>query len=157
MNRNTESENHYIECKDPACGWFPCIDARKKADRIAELEMQINRPEIIDFVKAVQLEAVHQRARWASDHDAGKTDADWFWLIGYLAGKALHNPMPAKCPECGYECICGAWREKQLHRIITIAAASANWHAALCGHTNMRPGIEPPAHAEKDHSTEGDR
>ena len=30
--------------------------------------------------------------RWGNDGDAGKTDADWFWLIGYLAGKALHNP-----------------------------------------------------------------
>jgi hypothetical protein len=50
----------------------------------------INTPEIHDFLAAVENEALHQRERWGSEHDAGKTDADWFWLIGYLAGKALH-------------------------------------------------------------------
>lgn len=104
------------------------ITAETECERLKAL---INTPEVFDFVKAVQLEAAHQRKRWGSDHDAGKSDADWFWLIGYLAGKALHNP--------------GVDAEKQLHRIITIAAAAANWHAAKRGQTNMRPGIETPA------------
>lgn len=99
--------------------------------RVRQLESLINAPEIVDFQKAVVLEAAHQRERWSSDHDAGKTDADWFWLIGYLAGKALHNPKGDK--------------KKQLHRIVTIAAAAANWHAAKLGKTKMRPGIERPA------------
>jgi hypothetical protein len=99
---------------------------------IAELEINrldemINTPHTAEFLEAVKLEAVHQRARWAADHDAGKTDADWFWLVGYLTGKALHKP------------------EKQLHHIITTAAALLNWHAAKTGaDTRMRPGIEPP-------------
>jgi hypothetical protein len=67
-----------------------------------------------DFTKAVVLEAVHQRERWPDGHDANKGHEDWFWLIGYLAGKALR-------PEQS--------NEKRLHRIITIAAAAANWHA----------------------------
>lgn len=138
--------------------------------RVAELEAKLNTPEIVDFASAVVLEAAHQRQRWGSDHDAGKTDADWFWLIGYLSGKALHNPPPddnkcgcptnnqilqalgitvtkdmANTPEglaTGHlkKCL----TEKKLHRIITIAAAAANWHAAILGQTNMRPGIEPP-------------
>jgi hypothetical protein len=66
--------------------WTPALDEARK------LRALLNTPELLDFAKAVQLEAAHQRARWGSDHDAGKTDADWFWLIGYLAGKALHNP-----------------------------------------------------------------
>lgn len=105
--------------------------AIEERDRLRAL---IDTPEILDFVRAVQLEAVHQRERWGSDHDAGKTDADWFWLIGYLAGKALHNPgvTPADATE------------KKLHRIVTVAAAAANWHAAHLGTTNMRPGTEPP-------------
>lgn len=104
-----------------------------------ELSRLVNTPEVIDFVIAVQLEAAHQRKRWPSEHDAGKTDADWFWLIGYLAGKALHNPIkdPASDEQNA--------RELQLHRIITVAAAAANWHAAKLGKTNMRPGIETPA------------
>lgn len=94
--------------------------------RLAELEAQLNTPEIFDFVKAAALEAAHQRERWGTDHDAGKTDADWFWLVGYLAGKALHIP------------------EKRLHHLTTAAAALANWHLYSVGKTNMRPGIEPP-------------
>jgi hypothetical protein len=90
----------------------------ERADRL------LNTPEVVDFAKGVQFEAVHQRARWGSDHDAGKTDADWFWLVGYLAGKALHKP------------------EKRLHHLITAAAALANWHAYTLGKTNMRPGID---------------
>lgn len=71
---------------------------------------KLNTPEILDFAKAVNLEAAHQRERWGIEHDTEKTDADWFWLVGYLCGKALHLP------------------EKRLHHLITAAAALANWH-----------------------------
>lgn len=94
--------------------------------RDAERYRAINTPEIHDFIVAIEREALHQRERWASDHDAGKTDADWFWLIGYLAGKAINKP------------------EKKLHHIITTAAACLNWHAHAIGiHQQMRPGIGP--------------
>ena len=83
--------------------------------RVRELEQEINTPEIVDFIKAAQREAAHQRQRWGSEHDAGKTVADWYWLLGYLAGKALFNLMAGN-------------REKGLHHIITTAAACANWH-----------------------------
>jgi hypothetical protein len=99
------------------------------ADEVERLDRLINTPHTADFLRAVHLEAVHQRERWAADHDAGKSDADWFWLVGYLAGKALHKP------------------EKQVHHIITTAAALLNWHAAKTGtDTRMRPGISPPEH-----------
>lgn len=97
-------------------------------DEVARLQSLINTPHTAEFLMAVQLEAVHQRERWGSEHDSGKTDADWFWLIGYLAGKALSKP------------------DKQLHHIVTTAAACLNWHAARTGaDTRMRPGIEEPA------------
>lgn len=104
------------------------------------LETLLNTPELHDFAKAVVLEAAHQRERWPDGHDANKTDADWFWLLGYLAGKALHNPPHSNMPA----------HEKQLHRIITIAAAAANWHAAveLQGaaliHEHVAPGQKEP-------------
>lgn len=103
----------------------PEIDALK-----AEVEKYraINTPEIRDFILATEREAMHQRERWGNSHDAGKTDADWFWLIGYLAGKAIR---PSATPD------------KQLHHIITAAAACLNWHAHKLGaFTNMRPGID---------------
>ena len=101
--------------------------------RVVELATQLNTPELHDFAQAVVLEAAHQRARWGSDHDAGKTPADWFWLIGYLAGKALHRAEQGEGDP-----------DKCLHHIITTAAVCANWHAAIEGtHTRMRPGILP--------------
>jgi hypothetical protein len=116
------------------------ISANWKAEAI-RLQSLINTPEIIDFAKAVHLEAVHQRERWGSRHDIGKTDANWFWLIGYLAGKALHNPDTSGLSE-------EEKLEKRLHRVITIAAAAANWHHAMMARSageipSMRPGIDP--------------
>lgn len=93
-------------------------------DRIRELDDLINNPHTKDFLEAVRLEAAHQRERWPADHDAGKTDSDWFWLIGYVAGKALSKP------------------EKQLHHIITTAAVCLNWHMQRTVGNKMRPGIE---------------
>jgi hypothetical protein len=101
-----------------------CDAAARELRRLGQL---INKPHTANFLEAVRYEAAHQRERWAAEHDAGKADSDWFWLIGYLAGKALHKP------------------EKQLHHIITTAAACLNWHAMKTGaDTRMRPGIAPP-------------
>jgi hypothetical protein len=99
----------------------PSPDIARDAARYRELST----PEINDFILAIEREALHQRDRWGSDHDARKTDSDWFWLIGYVAGKALHKP------------------EKRLHHIITTAAVCLNWHAhAIEMFTKMRPGID---------------
>jgi hypothetical protein len=104
-------------------------DAIAVRDReIEKLKAIVNAPDPSDFLKATETEMRYQRVRWGAEGDAGKTDADWFWLIGYLAGKALHNP--------------GNNHEKRLHRITTIAAAAGNWHAAELGATNMRPGSD---------------
>ena len=85
--------------------------------QLADVKAKLNTPELIDFREAVVIEAAHQRERWGSNHDADKTAADWFWLIGYLAGKALHADKAGET-------------DKLRHHIITTAAACANWHAA---------------------------
>lgn len=88
----------------------------------------INAPETADFMTAVPLEVAHQRERWGSGHDEGKTPYDWFWLIGYLSQKAAAAAV-------------GGDMEKAKHHTISTAAALANWHAALAGvTTSMRPG-----------------
>lgn len=96
---------------------------------VARLNAVINQPQADDFVRAVSIEAEHQRQRWNSEHDAGKTPADWFWLVGYLAGKALHAHGAGSI-------------EKAEHHVITTGAACLNWHRAMFGKTNMRPGHE---------------
>lgn len=109
----------------------------KWADEITRIHTLINTPELVDFPKAVHIEAVHQRERWGSEHDAGKQPEDWFWLIGYLAGKAL---QAAKADDT----------EKLKHHIVTTAAALNNWHAQILGASDMRPGISAEKQAAID-------
>lgn len=131
-------------------------DAAKELRRLHAL---VNTPELIDFSKAVQLEAAHQRERWGSDHDGGKSPEDWYWLIGYLAGRALGHHKEAERLQAqlqaGYQVslVDGTMitnsiayhREKAVHHTITAAAACANWHAAVVGKIDMRPGVDPAA------------
>lgn len=98
--------------------------------RIAELESILNTPEFFDFIKAVPLEAAHQLNRWGSEHDAGKSALDWFWLIGYLAQKAATAQIAGDM-------------NKALHHTISTAAALSNWHSQMLGNSDMRPGIMP--------------
>ena len=107
---------------------------RLKAENAA-LKAERDTPAVADFASAAQLEAWHQRNRWGSSHDAGKSPFDWFWLIGYLAQKAASAAVAGD-------------NDKALHHTISTAAALANWHLALSGGDNrMRPGIEPPTDA----------
>lgn len=110
----------------------PTVAPRELAVEVQRLEGLLNAPEVRDFVKGVALEAAHQRQRWGAPHDEGKAPADWFWLVGYLAGKALHAHVAGNA-------------EKALHHTVSTAAALCNWHAAILGKTDMRPGIATPA------------
>ncbi|QYC10577.1 hypothetical protein [Brevundimonas nasdae] len=115
-------------CSPPDCRCRACL-----LDENAALKARLNTPEVEDFARGVVAEAQHQRARFSSDHDAGKSPLDWFWLIGYLAQKAAFAALAGD-------------RDKALHHTISTAAALANWHAALSDQdTAMRPGIAPPA------------
>jgi hypothetical protein len=101
------------------------IAAREERDR---LKAMINSPELHRFLLAVRIEAIHQVERWGTAHDRAKRPADWFWLVGYLAGKALHAAIAADA-------------EKALHHCISSAAALYNWHCAIKGlDVRMCPG-----------------
>lgn len=108
--------------------------------RVAELDAELNRlralintPQTKDWMVAVETEAAHQQERWGSAHDAGKEPQDWFWLLGYLSGKALAAFAKGD-------------REKGLHHIVSSAAVLRNWHLHTIGErTAMRPGIDPVA------------
>lgn len=115
----------------------------EKNAQIAELLAERDNPQVVDFTSAVALEAMHQRARWGSDHDAGKTPFDWFWLIGYLAQKAADAAVRGDI-------------FKAQHHTISTAAALANWHTALGGGDDaMRPGIMPSEEAQARAALEG--
>lgn len=100
----------------------------KERDRLDKL---VNLPETDDWMAGVPLEAAHQIERWGSDHDAGKTAWDWFWLIGYLSQKAATAQVAGDTA-------------KAKHHTISTAGALLNWHRHLNGDsTVMRPGIDP--------------
>lgn len=86
--------------------------------RIRELEALISSPETEDFTRGVSLEVAHQADRWGPRHDADKSPADWFWLIGYLAQKAMTAQLAGDV-------------EKARHHCITSAAALSLWHRQI--------------------------
>lgn len=88
----------------------PCN--REDCQALREL---LNRPEINDFLAGVKIEAAHQLTRWGIEQDRTKGAEEWFWVVGYLAGKALHSQ---RIGDDG----------KFLHHLITAAAVLANWH-----------------------------
>lgn len=101
------------------------VTARAERDRLHSL---VNSPELASFLRGVHLEAVHQVERWGNAHDRAKRQADWFWLVGYLAGKALHAANDGNV-------------DKATHHCISTAAALYNWHCAIAGtDVRMCPG-----------------
>lgn len=101
---------------------------REQKTEIERLNGLINAPELDNFLRAVHIEAVHQVERWGTAHDRAKRPADWFWLVGYLGGKALHAAVAGD-------------RDKARHHCISTAAALYNWHCAIQGiDVRMCPG-----------------
>jgi hypothetical protein len=121
-----------------SCDHIECLKCKEYVDKptydelekeVARLKSLLNAPETEDFDKGVPLEAAHQIERWGADHDTGKEPEDWFWLCGYLAGKAL---AAMKLGD----------KEKAKHHCISTAAAMRNWHKHIAtGGSQMRPGI----------------
>lgn len=96
-----------------------------ECDRLTAL---LNTPETLDFLKGTRTEVAHQVERWGTVHDRAKQPQDWFWLVGYLAGKALAAHKDGD-------------DEKARHHCISTAAVLANWHThVLRGGGAMSPG-----------------
>lgn len=106
-------------------------DLAKAVSRQRPLRNLLSRPYAGAWTDEVLVEAAHQVARWGAEHDAGKTPADWFWLVGYLAGKALHAAH-------------GGEMSKAHHHTVSTAAVLLNWAAQISGRERvMRPGLGP--------------
>ncbi|MEQ8829533.1 MAG: hypothetical protein RLW87_06970 [Alphaproteobacteria bacterium] len=89
-------------------------------EHLSEQEIRdlIERPQIRDFISSAVAEAAHQRARWGEPHDADKQSEDWFWTVGYLAGKSLAAQRAGDA-------------EKAKHHLISTTAVLAHWHEAM--------------------------
>lgn len=107
-------------------------------EELLRLRALINNPETQDYLKGVEAEAAHQQERWGSGHDAGKADADWVFLIGFLLGKSV------QAFKAGDE-------EKGRHHIISAGAAGLNWFRQISGRADgVRPGIDPSKAPDAD-------
>lgn len=95
--------------------WLTIRCALAEGDR---LEALVNTPETEDFLLGVKIEAAHQVEKWGEAHDRGKSAENWFWLVGFLAGKCLRAAIEGD-------------RTKALHHTVSTAAACANWHRAI--------------------------
>lgn len=91
------------------------LRAQAERDRLHAL---VNSPQTGEFLEAVRAEKAHQVERWGAAHDRSKSAEHWFWLVGYLAGKALRAAITGD-------------REKALHHCVSSAAALANWFDAI--------------------------
>jgi hypothetical protein len=97
------------------CDREDCCAYREEARRLAKI---LNTPEIDDFFKGVALESKHQRLRHGDEADLEKDPEEWYWLVGYLAGKALHAQRSGNM-------------EKFKHHLVSTSAVLANWHARI--------------------------
>ena len=91
---------------------------REAADEIERLTALLNTPMFEPFDTAVKNEAAHQANRWGTVHDRNKEPQEWYWLVGYLAGKALRSHLSGD-------------RMKALHHTISSAAVLFHWHAHI--------------------------
>ncbi len=105
----------------------PCLDEhiaaaieQARGDAFGGASKERDTPQSGDFLEAVKNEAWHQRNRWGDD-DKAKTAAEWFWLVGFLAGKALHDV-----------------RGKRAHHVVAAGAALSNWYSAVATEGSRR-------------------
>lgn len=130
------------------------------AEAAHHLHALVNTPELVDFPRAIHLEAVQQLDRWGSADRHGKKPVDWHWLVAHLAGRSLEHHKEAERLELVVNGLHRAdavlmgmlrdqiayHREKAVHHTITAAAALNHWHASIVGRpTAMRPGADAPA------------
>ena len=102
--------------------------SRAAFDEINRLHGLLHIPETEDFVAGVVREAGHQIDRWGEPHDRNKEPEDWFWLLGYLGGKAVRAQREGDT-------------EKALHHTISSAAVLLNWHRHISGtESTFTPG-----------------
>src|SRR5687768_16259220 len=105
----------------PEAEYQRLLAAERDRDRLHAL---INTPELVDFLRGMQVEAVHQVERHGVDHDAGKTPGDWHWLVAHLAGRALSHAVELdhlgklSLPSGDVKALMKRHREKFLHHLI---------------------------------------
>lgn len=88
--------------------------------------MTTDAPVTSDFLADVDVEARFQQEKWGATHDADMDDAFWFWTLGHVVGKAIHDPDQTV--------------EKQRHRLRAGAALLLNWDRHIAARHGLPTG-----------------
>lgn len=91
-------------------GWENAAQAVKKT----VIETAVNAP----FLAGLNVEEQYQQLIWGTPHDREKTPHAWYWLLAYLAGKAVTAQQTGDF-------------EKAMHHTISSAAMLSQWHQAI--------------------------
>jgi hypothetical protein len=83
-----------------------------------------------DFLADTAEEAQFQLEHWGETHDADKDDSFWFWRLGHIVGKAIHDPTQDTT--------------KLRHRLRAGAALLMNWDRHVAARTGLN--LEPLMH-----------
>lgn len=92
-----------------------------------------------DFLADTAVEATFQLEHWGEAHDADKDDSFWFWTLGHIVGKAIHDPTQDVT--------------KLRHRLRAGAALLKNWDRHIAARAGLgteslmrmdRPGSDLP-------------
>ncbi len=114
-------ENIAANSTDPESRLLASAVLNEEEDRYKEQNealVKLHKPILMDFFGGTKIEMSHQVERWGRTHDRNKAPQDWFWLLGYLAGKANAAATLGD-------------RDKALHHCISSAAVLGHWHAAI--------------------------
>lgn len=84
---------------------------------IKEQNVRLNKPYNEDWLQGVCIEIMYQETKWEKQ-DANKRPEDWFWTLGYLAGKCLYAYMHKN-------------KTKAKHHTISAAALLYHWHKKI--------------------------
>lgn len=107
-----------------------CDERDEARKTLAESSKAYDSPVTSDFIEGIRNEAAHQVTRFGADHDSGKDAQDWFWLLGWLSGKAVHAAEQGDT-------------DKLLHHIVSSGAMLLNWYAHAAGDRSLfRPGTD---------------
>lgn len=96
-------------------------------ERCASIHALLNQPCVDRFLEGTRIEIAHQIDRWGTVHDRAKQPQDWFWLLGYLGGKAMRAHVDGDA-------------EKALHHTISSAAVLGNWFTHIAVGSDFTPG-----------------
>ncbi|MCY4471138.1 MAG: hypothetical protein OXC08_20675 [Thiotrichales bacterium] len=104
--------------------FVPASLANSAAVELERLDALINTAAVENFLESVRLEAAHQVERWGETKDRSKYEQEWYWLVGYLAGKCLRAHTDGD-------------QVKALHHTISTAAVCFQWHKAIQGEPTL--------------------